>query len=79
MDYNACIVSDPSICGGAPVVRGTRVTLRTVLASLEDGCTPEEIVEGFPSLKVEDVRAAIAFAVASAREEMPRPGVPRVA
>ncbi|MBF0139923.1 MAG: DUF433 domain-containing protein [Magnetococcales bacterium] len=79
MDYNARIVSDARICGGAPVIKGTRVTLRTVLASLEEGCTPEEIVAGFPSLKVEDVRAVIAFAAASAREDMPRPGVPRVA
>ncbi|MBF0420754.1 MAG: DUF433 domain-containing protein [Magnetococcales bacterium] len=79
MDYNARIVSDSRICGGAPVIRGTRVTLRTVLASLEEGCTPEEIVAGFPSLKVEDVRAVIAFAAASAREDMPRSGVPRVA
>lgn len=79
MDYNASIVYDPNICGGVPVIRGTRVTLRTILASLEDGCTPEEIVAGFPSLKVADVRAVIAFAAASAREDMPRPGVPRVA
>ncbi|HIJ83296.1 MAG: hypothetical protein HW380_275 [Magnetococcales bacterium] len=79
MDYNARIVSDPRICGGAPVIKGTRVTLRTILASLESGCSPEEIVDGFPSLKLEDVRAVIAFAAASTREDLPCPGIPRVA
>ena len=72
-------VQEPGICGGEPVIKGTRVTLRTVLASLEEGCPPEEIVTGFPSLTLEDVRAVIAFAAASAREDMPWPGIPRVA
>lgn len=79
MDYHARIVSDPLVCGGAAVIKGTRVTLRTILASLEEGCSPEEIIEGFPSLQLEDVRAVIAFAAASAREDLPWSGVPRVA
>lgn len=37
MDYGARIVRDPKICGGEPVIRGTRVTLRTILASLAEG------------------------------------------
>jgi uncharacterized protein (DUF433 family) len=65
------IVRDPSICGGEPVIRGTRVPLRTVLASLSDGDSVEEIVAGFPSLTPEDVRAVIAFAADSAREDLP--------
>jgi uncharacterized protein (DUF433 family) len=59
------IVRDPTICGGEPAVRGTRVTLRVIIASLAEGDSPEEIVAAFPSLCVEDVRAAIAFATAS--------------
>ena len=58
------IVRDPAICGGEAVFRGTRVTLRTVLATLAEGDTPEEILAEFPTLKVEDIRAAIAFAEA---------------
>jgi len=72
------IVRDPAICGGEPVFRGTRVTLRTVLASLAAGDTIEEILTDFPSLKTEDVRAAIAFAAASAEEDLPLPSAPRV-
>jgi uncharacterized protein (DUF433 family) len=43
------IVRDPQICGGQPVFRGARLTLRTVLASLADGDSIEEILADFPS------------------------------
>lgn len=68
----------PDICGGQPVVRGTRVPLRTVLASLAEGATIEEIVADFPTLTADQVRAVIAFAAASAEEDLPVPGVPPV-
>ena len=73
MDY---IVSDKSICGGQPVIRGTRVTLRTVLASLADGDSIEEILKSFPTLSNEAVRAVIAYAASSAEEDLPLPPVP---
>ena len=72
------IVRDPYICGGQPVFKGTRVILRTVLASLADGDSIEEILEAFPTLKAEDVRAAIAFAAASAEEDLPVPAAPQI-
>ena len=72
------IVRDPKICGGQPVFKGTRVTLRTVLASLAAGDTAEEILAAFPSLKPEDIQAAIAFAAASAEEDLPVAEVPRI-
>ena len=72
------IIRDPKICGGEPVFKGTRVTLRTVLASLADGDSAEEILRDFPSLKAEDIQAAIAFAAASAEEDLPVPEVPHI-
>jgi len=72
------IVRDSSICGGEPVFRGTRVTLRTVLASLAEGDRPETILADFPSLKMEDIQAAIAFAAASAEEDLPVPAAPHI-
>ncbi|TAM79790.1 MAG: DUF433 domain-containing protein [Acidobacteria bacterium] len=72
------IVRDPKICGGEAVFKGTRVTLHTVLASLAAGDSAEEILKDFPSLSPEDVRAAIAFAAASAEEDLPAPALPRV-
>jgi uncharacterized protein (DUF433 family) len=72
------IIREPGICGGEPVFRGTRVTLRTVLASLAEGDAPEEILAEFPTLRLEDIRAAIAFAAASAEEDLPVPAIPRI-
>ena len=76
MQYLERIVRDPRICGGEPVIRGTRVTLRTVLASLAEGATVEEILQDFPALTQDDVRAVIAFAAASAQEDIPAPELP---
>ena len=72
------IIRDPRICGGEPVFKGTRVTLRTVLASLAAGDSPEEILADFPTLKREDIQAAIAFAAASAEEDLPVPAIPQI-
>jgi uncharacterized protein (DUF433 family) len=57
------------------VFKGTRVTLRTVLASLAGGDSADEILTDFPSLKAEDVQAAIAFAAASAEEDLRVPHI----
>jgi uncharacterized protein (DUF433 family) len=46
-----------------------------VLASLADGDSVEEILQGFPTLDEESVRAVIAFAAASAREDLPLPEI----
>lgn len=72
------IVRDRKICGGEPVFKGTRVTLRTVLASLADGDSAEQILADFPSLKAEDIQAAIAFAASSAEEDLPIPEIPHI-
>jgi uncharacterized protein (DUF433 family) len=60
------------------VFRGARVTFRTVLASLAAGHSVEEILADFPTLKPEDMQAAIAFAAASAEEDLPVPATPHV-
>ena len=67
------IVRDPAICGGQPTFRGTRVLLRTVLGYLAGGERVETLLTDFPTLTEDDVRAAIAFAAASAVEDLPAP------
>jgi uncharacterized protein (DUF433 family) len=79
MDYQNVITRDPKMCGGEPIIRGTRVTLRTVLASLAEGASIDEILADFPTLSEPLVRAIIAFAAASAEEDLPLPEIPRVA
>ena len=76
MDYAAAFERNPRVCGGATVFAGTRVLLRTVLASLADGDTPELLLREFPSLTPYHLRAAIAFAAASAYEDLPAPATP---
>ncbi len=50
--------------------------LRTVLASLAEGTTVDEILADFPTLTAEDVRAVVAFAAASTEEDLPVPNTP---
>ena len=78
MDYQQYIVRDPRVCGGEPVVKGTRVTVRTILASLAEGARVNEILQDFPTLTEQDVRAVIAFAAASAEEDLPIPSLPSI-
>jgi uncharacterized protein (DUF433 family) len=78
MEYQNFIVRDSQICGGQPVIKGTRVTLRTILASLAEGARIEEILKDFPTLSEEDVRAVIAFAAISAEEDLPLQSVPAI-
>ncbi len=78
MNFQNHIVRDAQICNGEPTIRGTRVTLRTVLASLAEGNSEDEIVRSFPALRREDVRAVIAFAAASAEEDLPVPELPAI-
>ncbi len=77
MDYVNRIIRDPDICGGEPVIRGTRVMLRTILASLAEGDSLEALLADFPTLTEDDVRAVIAFAAASAEEDLPLAEIPR--
>ena len=67
-----------AILGHGAAPRRTRVTVRTVLASLAEGASIEEIMEDFPTLSEGDVRAVIAFAAASAQEDLPIPVLPTI-
>lgn len=78
MTFENHIDRNPKICGGEPVVKGTRVTMRTILASLAEGARIDKIVEDFPTLTEEDVRAIIAFAASSAEEDLPLAATPDV-
>jgi uncharacterized protein (DUF433 family) len=78
MNYQAHIERNPQISGGVPVVKGTRVPIRTILASLAEGSQISEILVDFPTLTEQDIWAVIAFAAASAEEDMPLPAIPMV-
>lgn len=62
------VTLDPEVCGGKPCIRGTRIYIAIILDSLAEGASPGEILEQFPSLRMEDVRAALAYAADLAQE-----------
>jgi uncharacterized protein (DUF433 family) len=78
MDFHEYIIRDPKICGGDPVIKGTRITLRTILASLAEGASNEELLQDFPTLTEQGLRAAIVFAAASAEEDLPLKHLPNI-
>jgi uncharacterized protein (DUF433 family) len=56
------ITINPEIFGGKPIVRGRRLAVEHVLGMLAAGDTPETILEGYPWLETEDIRACVAYA-----------------
>ena len=59
------ILVDPAVCGGRPVVKGTRMRVSDVLDALAEGVGEAELVADFPYLSVADVRACLIYAARS--------------
>jgi uncharacterized protein (DUF433 family) len=62
MNKHERIAIDPRVMVGKPVIKGTRITVELILWKLSGGASEDELLEAYPSLTREDVRAAIAFA-----------------
>ena len=58
-DWQERISVSSEVCHGKPCIRGTRIMVSVVLDNLADGLTPEQIVEEYPPLTLEDIRAAV--------------------
>jgi len=62
---------NPLIMLGKPVIIGTRITVELIVRKLGEGATVEDILDGYPNLKREDVQAALIYAAESlAHEEL---------
>jgi len=59
---------DPKVCHGKPCIKGTRIWVSLIVDNLAAGSSEGEILEAYPSLSREDIRAALAFAAEMARE-----------
>jgi uncharacterized protein (DUF433 family) len=70
MDWRDRITVDPAVCHGQACIKGTRVMVAVVLDNLAAGLDAEEILRSYPSLKSEDILAAMAYAADLARERM---------
>jgi uncharacterized protein (DUF433 family) len=53
---------DPAVMLGKPVIRGTRIPVELLLRKLAEGATVEDLLDAYPRLTAEDVRAALAYA-----------------
>lgn len=60
------ITKDPEVVHGRPVVRGTRMRVADVLSLLASGASEAEILEDYPYLTADDIRACLAYAAAQA-------------
>ncbi len=62
MDLLQRITRDPAVMGGRPCIRGMRVTVGAIVGLLAAGRTHEEILQAFPYLEPDDIRAALSYA-----------------
>ncbi|MDO8505303.1 MAG: DUF433 domain-containing protein [bacterium] len=61
-NYHERITYSPTILGGKPIVRGTRIPVELVLKMLAQGIGYDEVLKEYPDLKREDILAALAYA-----------------
>jgi uncharacterized protein (DUF433 family) len=64
------ITSDPEVLSGKPAIRGTRISVETVLEWMASGATRDEILRRHPHLTAEDIEQALAYAAATVRNEV---------
>ena len=58
------------MCFGKPCIRGTRIWVSLIVDNLAEGVSEAELLEAYPQLKPEDIRAALAFAAEMVRERI---------
>ena len=62
MDWQDRISVDANVCHGKVCVKGTRVLVTAILDNLAEGLTPAEILDSYPTLRAEDIRATVSYA-----------------
>jgi uncharacterized protein (DUF433 family) len=62
---NDRIEMEPRVCGGRPVIKGTRIPVEVIVGQLAEGESWEAVLEGYPELTRADIQAALRFAQAS--------------
>ena len=59
------ITARPDVFGGKPIVRDMRISVELILSLLAQGVTPEDILDDYPDLEPDDIRACTAYAHAA--------------
>ena len=64
------IVTAPAVCHGKPCIRGHRIWVSLIVDLLADGMTTEQVLEQYPELEADDVRACMSYAAEMTRERI---------
>lgn len=64
---------DPEIMLGKPVIRGTRVTVELILRKLAEGANEADLIDAYPQLTREDIKASIAYGADAVGQQHARP------
>lgn len=70
MNWRDYIVTDPTICHGKACIKGTRVLVSVILDNLAMNLSPEEILRSYPTVTLEAIQAAVAYAAELTRERV---------
>lgn len=70
MKWQERITVAPDICHGKACIRGTRIMVSVILDNLAEGIDAAEILKSYPTLEMDDVHAAIAYAAELAKERI---------
>jgi uncharacterized protein (DUF433 family) len=70
MDWRKRITTDPLVCHGKACIKGTRIMVSVILDNLASDVGEKEILESYPSLSADDIKAAIAYAAELSRERL---------
>ena len=70
INWKEHISIDPDLHHGAPCIKGTRIPVTTIVGSLADGMTFDEIIATYPQLTMLEVQAALAYAADVMRQEL---------
>ncbi|MCL5405337.1 MAG: DUF433 domain-containing protein [Deltaproteobacteria bacterium] len=69
MTFNDRVEINPKIMLGKPVIRGTRITVELIIRKLSEGAGEQDILDAYPHLTGDDIRAALAYAADSLAHE----------
>ena len=70
VDWREHVTIDPELHHGDPCIKGTRVPVTTIIGSLADGMTADEVIETYPQLTEAQIQAALAYAADIMRQDL---------
>ena len=68
MDWKERITVDPKVLVGKPVIKGTRLAVEFIVELLAEGWSNQQIIDNYPGITADDIRACLAYASADKKE-----------